>query len=150
MAAARAAAQLSSALSAAGPSRPRVGSRPLCPALSAARRQCRLRLSLSASAAAEEKTTEMNTMAPLGNRLLIKPEAQSPVTSGGIILQPTDVQLDQDAEFGYVVALGEDVDLDVKPGDMVIFDSKSQVTEVPLGEESVYFVAQPSIHAILG
>jgi len=101
-------------------------------------------------AAAAEATNDMMTMKPLGDRLLIKPEDANPVTSGGVIL-PTDIAgaMEDDSKMGVVVALGEDVDLEVEAGQTVIFDSKSQVTEVPVGEYSVMFVAQASIQAVL-
>mmetsp|Transcript_2549 Transcript_2549/g.7232 ORF Transcript_2549/g.7232 Transcript_2549/m.7232 type:complete len:161 (-) Transcript_2549:120-602(-) len=119
-------------------------------ALSSRRRcGCRHQACVCAAAAAEtEKNSDINTMKPLGNRLLIKPEELEPVTSGGVIL-PTDVAIEEDSKLGTVVAIGEDVSLDVTPGQMVLFDSKSQVTEIPTGEFSVMFVAQPSIHAVL-
>mmetsp|Transcript_37103 Transcript_37103/g.88203 ORF Transcript_37103/g.88203 Transcript_37103/m.88203 type:complete len:152 (-) Transcript_37103:57-512(-) len=91
---------------------------------------------------------EINTMQPLGNRLLIKPEEASPVSKGGVIL-PTDVSMEENSKVGIVVALGDDVDLDLVPGQYVIFDSKRQVTEVPAGDNTVLFVAQPSIEAVL-
>lgn len=70
------------------------------------------------------------------------------MTAGGVIL-PNQVVMEEDAKLGVVIAMGEDVDLDVQVGQTVIFNHKTQVTEVPLGDESVMFVAQPSIHAVL-
>jgi chaperonin GroES len=91
----------------------------------------------------------MNTMQPLGDRLLVVPQEKEPVTSGGVIL-PTEVSsVDMgDAVLGQVVALGEDVDIDVKVGQMVMYN-KQQITEVPVGTSSVVFVSQNSIAAVL-
>ena len=103
-----------------------------------------------AAAAEASAENDMMTMKPLGDRLLIQPENVNPVTAGGVIL-PTDIAgaMEDDSKMGVVVAIGEDVDLEVEAGQTVIFDSKSQVTEVPVGENSVMFVAQASIQAVL-
>ena len=120
-------------------------------ALSTPSRRCVHRRGCVCAAAAEASAeNDMMTMKPLGDRLLIQPESVNPVTSGGVIL-PTDIAgaMEDDSKMGVVVAIGEDVDLEVEAGQTVIFDSKSQVTEVPVGENSVMFVAQASIQAVL-
>jgi chaperonin GroES len=47
-----------------------------------------------------------------------------------------------------VVALGDEVDLDVKAGDMVVYQ-KYAMAEVEVPEGEVLFVAQKSIMAVL-
>jgi chaperonin GroES len=87
-------------------------------------------------------------MAPLGDRLLVKPKAAEEKTAGGILLASSSAPKMDDAHIGTVVAVGEDADVGVKVGDMVLFTKYgSSDIEVPDGE--VCFVAQKSILAKL-
>eukprot|EP00873_Tetraselmis_striata_P006645 jgi/Tetstr1/426909/TSEL_017122.t1 len=103
----------------------------------------------AAAAATDDATADMNTMQPLGDRLLVVPQDKEPVTAGGVIL-PTEVVMrdDEEAVLGVVAALGEGVDIAVEIGQTVLYN-KQQITEVPLGTSSVVFVAQGSIAAVL-
>jgi chaperonin GroES len=87
-------------------------------------------------------------MAPLGDRLLVKPREAEQVTSGGILLAGSAKQALADALVGTVVAVGDDVDLDVKKGDAVLF-SKYSSSDVAVADGEVCFVAQRSILAKL-
>lgn len=114
-------------------------------------------------------------MAPLGDRLLVKPKEKEEVrglcflfvesnrvivvsqpspfskkqkTSGGILLTTSSAPAMQDAIIGTVMAVGDEVDIGVKAGDQVLFSKYgSSDIEVPNGE--VCFVAQKSILAKL-
>ena len=69
-------------------------------------------------------------------------------TSGGILLTTSSAPKMDDAIVGTVVAVGEDVDIGVATGDLVLFTKYgSSDIEVPNGE--ICFVAQKSILAKL-
>ena len=69
-------------------------------------------------------------------------------TAGGIFLTSSSAPRLEDAQIGTVIAVGEDVDISVATGDLVLFTKYgSSDIEVPNGE--VCFVAQKSIVAKL-
>ena len=89
-------------------------------------------------------------MSPLGDRLLVKPQAKENTTVGGILL-PTaaqDPMMGDDSFIGTILAKGEDVDLEIAVGDRVLFSKYGTNTlEVPDGE--IFFVQKSSIMAKL-
>lgn len=69
-------------------------------------------------------------------------------TAGGILLTSSSTPRMEDALIGTVMAVGDEVDIGVSTGDMVLFTKYgSSDIEVPNGE--VCFVAQKSILAKL-
>ncbi|KAG7669294.1 hypothetical protein Ndes2526B_g05596 [Nannochloris sp. 'desiccata'] len=91
---------------------------------------------------------DVSQMAPLGDRLLVKPKEKEEKTAGGILLTSSSTPRMEDALIGTVMAVGDEVDIGVSTGDMVLFTKYgSSDIEVPNGE--VCFVAQKSILAKL-
>lgn len=87
-------------------------------------------------------------LAPLGDRVVLKPLAAEETTKSGIVLPGTEKEKPQQAE---VVAVGpgtEEVKMEVKEGDKVIY-SKYSGTEIKDGEENVIIVSQTDILAII-
>lgn len=87
-------------------------------------------------------------LAPLGDRVVLKPLAAEETTKSGIVLPGTEKEKPQQAE---VVAVGpgnEEVKMEVKEGDKVIY-SKYSGTEIKDGEETVIIVSQTDILAII-
>jgi chaperonin GroES len=70
------------------------------------------------------------------------------VTEGGLLLSSGTTQAISDAVIGTILAKGEDVDIDVKEGDAVIF-SKYSSSDVKVEGGEVIFVAQKSVLAVL-
>ncbi|GBF90435.1 chaperonin [Raphidocelis subcapitata] len=65
-------------------------------------------------------------------------------SAGGILLPSGPPKANSDAHFGEVLAVGEDVELKVSPGDFVVFNKyATAAVEVPEGE--VVFVAEKSV-----
>ena len=88
------------------------------------------------------------TVKPLGDRVLIKRLEAEEKTKGGIILTSAAKEQPQMAE---VLAVGpgtEDVKMEVKAGDKVIF-SKYAGTEVKYNGEEVMIMSQRDILAIV-
>jgi len=89
-------------------------------------------------------------MAPLGDRLLVKPQEKESKSAGGILLTATsNNSMGEDSFVGTVLAVGDEVELEgVKVGDRVLFSKYgSSNIEVPDGE--VCFVQQRSVMAKL-
>lgn len=93
-------------------------------------------------------------MAPLGDRLLVRPRPAEEKSAGGVILSAgisggATAPL-EDALVGEVVAVGQDVSLEgLKVGDSVIFSKySSSDVSLPDGGE-VCFVAEKSVLAKL-
>lgn len=69
-------------------------------------------------------------------------------TKGGLLLSSGATKPIQEALIGEVLAVGEDVDIDVKVGSKVLF-SKYSSSDVKVPGGDVSFVAQKSILATL-
>ena len=69
-------------------------------------------------------------------------------TRGGLLLSSGATKPIQEALIGEVLAVGEDVDIDVKVGTKVLF-SKYSSSDVKVPDGDVSFVAQKSILATL-
>ncbi len=88
------------------------------------------------------------TVKPLGDRVLIKRVEAEEKTKGGIILTNAAQEQPQLAE---VIAVGpgtEEVKMEVKAGDQVIF-SKYAGTEIKLDGEELIILSQKDILAII-
>ena len=88
------------------------------------------------------------TVKPLGDRVLIKRLEAEEKTKGGIILTSAAKEQPQMAE---VLAVGpgtEDVKMEVKAGDKVIF-SKYAGTEIKADEEELIIMSQKDILAVV-
>ncbi|MBP3469466.1 MAG: co-chaperone GroES [Lachnospiraceae bacterium] len=87
-------------------------------------------------------------LVPLGDRVVLKQLVAEETTKSGIILPGQNKEKPQQAE---VVAVGpgtEEVKMEVKKGDNVIF-SKYAGTEVKIDEEEYIIVKQSDILAII-
>lgn len=85
---------------------------------------------------------------PLGERVVLKPLAAEETTKSGIVLPGFEKEKPQQAE---VVAVGpgtDDVKMEVKVGDKVIY-SKYAGTEIKDGDEAVIICSQKDILAII-
>ena len=69
-------------------------------------------------------------------------------TEGGLLLTGGTTQSIQEAVVGKVLAVGEEAEISVKVGDIVLF-SKYSTTDVKVPDGEVCFVAQKSILATL-
>ena len=88
------------------------------------------------------------TVKPLGDRVLIKRLEAEEKTKGGIILAGAAKEQPQMAE---VIAAGpgtEEVKMEVKAGDKVIF-SKYAGTEIKVDEEELIIMSQKDILAVV-
>jgi co-chaperonin GroES (HSP10) len=65
-------------------------------------------------------------------------------TAGGILLPSAPPKANSDAHFGEVLAVGEAVKLEVKAGDMIVYN-KYAMAEVEVPEGVVVFVAEKSV-----
>ena len=87
-------------------------------------------------------------LVPLGDRVVLKQLVAEETTKSGIVLPGQSKEKPQQAE---VVAVGpgtEDVKMEVKVGDQVIY-SKYAGTEVKLDEEELIVVRQNDILAVI-
>lgn len=92
-------------------------------------------------------------LTPLGDRVILKQEVAEEVTKSGIVLPGQAKEKPQQAK---VIAVGpggmvdgNEVEMNVKVGDQVIF-SKYSGTEVKLEDEEYIIVKQNDILAIVG
>ncbi|KAK9817783.1 hypothetical protein WJX72_002096 [[Myrmecia] bisecta] len=113
-----------------------------------AQRPSRRHALVAQAATAEATRLDVTQMAPLGDRVLVKHEEEKNVTSGGVLLTSGATKAIQEALIGEVLAVGEDVDIEVKQGDRVVF-SKYGSTDVNVEDGQISFVAQKSIMATL-
>ena len=87
-------------------------------------------------------------LVPLGDRVVLKQLVAEETTKSGIVLPGADKEKPQQAE---VVAVGpgtEDVKMEVKVGDKVIY-SKYAGTEIKDGDETVIICSQKDVLAII-
>ena len=87
-------------------------------------------------------------LAPLGDRVVLKPLVAEEITKSGIVLPGTEKEKPQQAE---VVAVGpgtEKVKMEVKEGDKVIY-SKYAGTEVKADDENFIIVSQSDVLAVI-
>lgn len=101
-----------------------------------------------AAAALAETDLDVTSMAPLGDRLLVRPREAETATAGGVLLTSGATQELADARVGTVVAVGDDAPEGVSPGDTVLF-VKYSVSDVKTADGDVCFVAGHSVLAKL-
>ena len=90
---------------------------------------------------------------PLGNRVVVEPEEQEEMTSGGIVLPETAKEKPQK---GKVLAIGpgerdddgKRIPLDVKEGDNVLF-AKYSGTEIKLDDKKVLILRESDLLGIV-
>ena len=90
---------------------------------------------------------------PLGNRVVVEPEEQEDMTSGGIVLPETAKEKPQK---GKILATGpgerdddgKRIPLDVKEGDNVLF-AKYSGTEIKLDDKKVLILRESDLLAIV-
>lgn len=90
-------------------------------------------------------------MSPLGDRVLVRPQKKEEKSAGGVILTAGaggSTGMADGVLTGTVVSVGEDVDVGLAAGDMVLF-TKYGSSDIDTDEGSVSFVAQKSILAKL-
>ena len=90
---------------------------------------------------------------PMGDRVVVRPSEQEGVTKGGIILPDTAQERPQQGEVvavgpGRVLENGKRVEIEVKPGDIVIY-SKYSGTEVEVEDEELLVMGINDILAII-
>ena len=101
-----------------------------------------------AAAALTETDLDVTAMAPLGDRLLVRPREAETATAGGVLLTSGATTELSDARVGTVVAVGDDVEDAVSPGDTVLF-VKYSASDVKTADGDVCFVAATSVLAKL-
>ena len=92
-------------------------------------------------------------LAPLADRVVLKQLAAEETTKSGIVIPGKEKELPQQAEVVEVgpggMVNGEEVKMEVKKGDVVIY-SKYAGTDVKLDGEEYVIVSQKDILAIVG
>jgi chaperonin GroES len=87
-------------------------------------------------------------MAPLGDRILIRPKPKATQTAGGVLLTSGATEQLSEAVVGTVLAVGAGVEAGLAAGDDVLFLKYSSAdVEVPDGD--ICFVAEKSVLAKL-
>lgn len=94
----------------------------------------------------------MATLIPLGDRLIVKPEAQEEKTASGILLPDTAKEKPSEGTVvavgsGRVLDNGQKIALEVKAGDKVIY-SKYGGNEVKINGEELIILAERDVLAI--
>lgn len=88
-------------------------------------------------------------MAPLGDKLLVRPVEEAKETAGGLIMSTSGTRRMHDTTIGTVLAIGSDVKINVAKNDTVLF-TKQGSSDVPLGQDGeVCFVQERGIIAKL-
>lgn len=93
-------------------------------------------------------------LTPLGDRILVKPMAQEDKTKGGIILPDSAKEKPQKGEViavgkGKVTDEGKVIDMELKPGDIVLY-GKYSGTEIKYEGDEFLFMKQGDVLAIVG
>lgn len=91
---------------------------------------------------------DMIKMSPLGDRVLIKPKAKEEKSAGGLILAGSSSESLDAALTGTIVAVGDEVEIDVAAGDQVLY-TKYGSSDIETDEGNVSFVVEKSILAKL-
>ncbi len=99
-------------------------------------------------------TTSVNTVTqihPMGDRVVIRPIDEPGISAGGIILPDTAKERPQEGEVltagpGRVLNSGKRVEMELKPGDKVIY-SKYAGTEVSVEDEELLIMNSGDILA---
>mgnify|MGYP000644123091 CR=1 FL=1 len=99
-------------------------------------------------------TTTTLKLTPLGDRVIVKPIPVEEKTKGGIILPDTAKEKPMKGEVisvgkGKVTDDGKVIEMEVKPGDIILY-GKYSGTEIKFEGEEYLIVKQSEILAILG
>lgn len=105
-------------------------------------------VAVRASVTAERAKLDLAKMAPVNDRVLVKPVEEENKTPGGILLPKGPPKANSDAHLGEVVAVGNEVKLPLKKGDMIVYQ-KYAMAEVEIPDGEVIFVAEKSVLAKL-
>ena len=92
-------------------------------------------------------------LSPMSDRVVLRPGELESITSGGIFLPDTAQERPQQGEVvatgpGRVLHNGKRIDMEVKPGDTVIY-SKYAGTEIEVESEGLLVIGANDILAIL-
>ena len=92
-------------------------------------------------------------LSPMSDRVVLRPGELESVTSGGLFLPDTAQERPQQGEVvatgpGRVLSNGKRIDMEVKPGDTVIY-SKYAGTEIEVESEGLLVMGANDILAIL-
>jgi chaperonin GroES len=95
----------------------------------------------------------MAKLAPLGDRVVVKPLAQEEVTRGGLVLPGTAQEKPQEGEVlavgpGRILDSGERCKMEVKQGDRVVY-AKYAGTEFKLDDEELLILSERDLLAVL-
>lgn len=90
---------------------------------------------------------------PMGDRVVVRPSEKESLTQGGIYLPDTAQERPQEGEVvaagpGRILNNGKRVEMEVKPGDKVIY-SKFAGTEVEVEDEELLVLGVNDILAII-
>jgi chaperonin GroES len=94
------------------------------------------------------------SLRPLGDRVVVKAKAKEETTRSGIVLPDTASEKPQEGEVlsvgpGRLLDNGKRVDMEVKPGDSVLF-AKYAGTEVKLDGTEYLVIRESDLLAVLG
>ncbi len=90
---------------------------------------------------------------PMGDRVVVRPSEQEGVTKSGIFLPDTAQERPQQGEVvaagpGRMLEKGKRIEMEVKPGDIVIY-SKYAGTEVEVQDEELLVLGTNDILAVI-
>jgi chaperonin GroES len=93
------------------------------------------------------------TLKPLGDRVVVKPKPKEEQTKSGIVLPDTATEKPQQGTVlsagpGRLLDTGKRVEMDVKPGDEVLF-AKYAGTEVKLDGEEYMVIRESDLLAVV-
>jgi chaperonin GroES len=93
------------------------------------------------------------SLTPLGDRAVVKPKPKDEMTSSGIVLPDTASERPQEGSVlsvghGRVLDNGKRIEMEVKPGDTVLF-AKYAGTEVKLEGEDYLVIRETDLLAIV-
>ncbi len=91
---------------------------------------------------------------PLGDRVIVKPNAPEEKTKGGIILPDTAQEKPMEGEIiavgnGKTDDAGKKIAMDLKVGDKVLY-GKYSGTEVKLNDEEYLIMRESDVYAVIG
>lgn len=93
-------------------------------------------------------------LTPLGDRVIVKPNAPEEKTKGGIILPDTAQEKPMEGEIiavgnGKTDDAGKKIAMDLKVGDKVLY-GKYSGTEVKLNDEEYLIMRESDVYAVIG
>jgi len=99
------------------------------------------------------QTATATKLAPLGDRVVLRPREQDEVTKSGLVLPDTAREKPQEGEViavgpGRVLDNGNRVNMELKVGQIVLY-AKYAGTEFKLEDEEYLIVREPDVLAVL-